>query len=87
MQTTIQDLFQVTKQQWLEEARDTARKLLQTRPHITIEDVLKITPLPNYLHRNTIGAVFKDRGFRAVGWVAAHKSTSNGRAIRQWSLR
>ena len=51
---TIQDLFKKTKREWIDEARDIARELLQQYPYITIEDVLKLHPLPTYLHHNTI---------------------------------
>lgn len=83
---TIQDLFQVTREQWLEGARLTARKLLRYRSKITIEDVLEIYPRPKYLHRNTTGSVFKYEAFQPIGYTMAKKPTSHGRVIRLWTL-
>lgn len=85
MNKTVNDLFQQSKTDWLKEARDTARKLLRTRHHITIEDVLEITPLPKYLHRNTIGAVFNNEDFRAVGYTKSRRTAMHSRTIKMWS--
>ena len=83
---TAQDLFQTTRERWLEGARHAARGLLRKRPRITIEDVLDIYPRPKYLHRNTTGSVFKDEMFQAIGYTTAKKFSSHGRVIRIWTL-
>lgn len=83
----MRDLFQKNREDWLLAARNTARKLLNSRLNITIEDVLEITPLPKYLHRNTIGKVFHDTDFVAVGYTLTRKPSSHSRVIRKWSLK
>lgn len=84
-QMTMSSLFTSEKERWIDEARSTARLLLQTRDYITIEDVLRECPRPSYLHRNTTGAVF-GRGFRSVGFVKSKSPTAKGRWIQQWAL-
>lgn len=84
---TAQDLFQMSREDWVEGARLMARHLLETRRTITSEDVTLAWPLPKYLHPNTIGQIFKENSmFHAVGYTKAKRPTSNGRVIRIWTL-
>jgi len=85
-QLSMNDLFNKGKEDWLEKARHTAKKLLAGRYSITIEDVLEICPRPDYLHRNTIGKVFNDE-FVPVGFEKSRRAISKGRWIRKWRLR
>lgn len=87
MQTTMQDLFQKSREQWLEEARHTARKILMGKQTITIEDVLDQCPRPKYLHQNTTGSVFKSPEFKPVGFATSRRTISHGRTVRVWSLK
>lgn len=82
----IQDLFRVTREEWIESARVAARNLLELRATITIEDVLEIVPRPNYLHPNTTGQVFRGDMFRSVGFAPSRRAISNGRYVRIWKL-
>lgn len=83
---TVPDLFNQSREQWLEGARNAARKLLRRRHRITIEDVLEVYPRPRYLHRNTTGSVFKNEMFRPLGYTLARKPSSHKRVIRIWTL-
>ncbi len=83
----VPSLFQETKKAWLEGARVVARRLLKTRSRITIEDVTKEYPLPDYLHRNTIGNVFNSRDFESVGFTTARNPAARGHVIRYWTLK
>jgi hypothetical protein len=85
-QTSMNDLFRKGKEDWLQSARDEAKKLLKRRYSITIEDVLEVCPKPTYLHRNTIGSVFNG-DFVPVGFTKSKRLVSKGRYIRQWRLR
>lgn len=87
IQATINDLFRRTKQDWLEEARDTAEKLLATRRTVTIEDVLEVCPRPKYLHRNVTGSVFQDKRFKPEGFIQSRRTVSHGRIVRTWTLK
>ncbi len=83
---TVQDLFRVSKREWIDGARKAAKDLLRDNYSITIEDVLEAWPLPGYLHRNTIGSVFKDQDFRSIGFERSIRRVCHGRIIRRWRL-
>lgn len=86
MAKTINDLFQSEKQEWLESCRITARNLLREKPFVTVEDVLKECPRPNFVHRNTTGHIFNDPDFKCVGWLPSKRPAMNGRYVRTWRL-
>lgn len=81
---TVQSLFQKSSQEWLEDARRTAGELLETKPFVTIDDVLEVCPRPQWVHRNTVGSVFKDEGFRVAGFVKSRGARAHGRIICRW---
>lgn len=83
---TINSLFSLGQNTWLAECRTIAKQLLKHRETITVEDVLKLSPRPKYLHRNTTGRIFDDQ-FRPVGFTKSKNPTSKGRWIRTWSLK
>jgi len=87
IQTTIHDLFTSTREDWLETARDKMTQLLSTgAPYVTSDDVWKHCPLPNYLHKNTLGSVFNNQ-FRSVGYQKSKRPSAKGRVVQQWVLR
>lgn len=83
---SMPDLFSQTKQAWLEGARSVARKLLNNRYQITIDDVTKEYPLPKYLHKNIIGGVFQNEMFEAIGYTKSRRLVAHGRVVRIWTL-
>lgn len=83
---TVKDLFKKEREAWLENARLTAKELLEDKPLITIEDVLKVCPRPEYIHRNTTGKVFNN-DFQPVGWRKSKRPIMNGRFVRIWRLK
>ena len=82
----VQDLFKREREEWLNNARLTAIKLLSKRRTITIEDVLKVCERPDYVHRNVTGAVFQSSDFRPCGWSPSKRPFMNGRQVRVWCL-
>lgn len=84
---TKQDIFKDAKAAWLDNARATARKLLERRDYITSEDVTAVCPLPKDLHRNTIGGIFQHSDFQMVGVTTARRPAAHNRLIRKWALR
>jgi hypothetical protein len=86
----IKDLFKAQRCDWIASARGFAIRTLKcngNRP-ITIDDVLRARPLPDYLHRNTIGSVFRnDNTFQSVGFRKSLKPSANHRVIQLWILR
>ena len=86
MNTNVAKMFHRDAEEWLEEARLAAEAIIEDRGQCTIEDVLNVKPLPNHLHRNTIGNVFKDHDrFRPIGYALAKKTSSHKRVIRIWT--
>jgi len=83
---TTQDLFRTNKEQWIQEARQIAQKLLLNRGQITIEDLLEVHPLPKYIKKNLLGRVFQDDIFQAVGYTKARRTMAKGHIIRIWEL-
>lgn len=83
---TVKDLFKKEREVWLESARLAAKELLEDKPLITIEDVLKVCPRPEYIHRNTTGKVFNN-DFQPVGWRKSKRPIMNGRFVRIWRLK
>jgi hypothetical protein len=83
---TVKDLFKKEREAWLENARLAAKELLEEKPLITIEDVLRVCPRPEYIHRNTTGKVFNN-DFQPVGWRKSKRPIMNGRFVRIWRLK
>lgn len=83
--TNVKDLFKKEREVWLLKARDTAKELLKEYYSITIEDVLKKCPRPDYIHRNATGKVF-DKDFIAIGWRRSARPLMNGRQVRVWRM-
>ena len=83
---TVKDLFKKEREAWLESSRLAAKELLEESPLITIEDVLKVCPRPEYIHRNTTGKVFNN-DFQPVGWRKSKRPIMNGRFVRIWRLK
>lgn len=76
-----------TKQEYLDACRAKARKLLATQLTITSEDVTESVKLPDGLHHNTIGNIFRHEDFVPVGYTLTRKNTSHKRLIRKWGLK
>lgn len=86
-QMTMPDLFRRSGEEWLEEARAEACKLLGRRYAVTIEDVLQACPRPNYLNRNITGGVFQTPDFKPIGFTFSKRPISHKRVIRLWKLK
>lgn len=85
---TAPELFSKTKQEWVQDARFVAQKLLSERPSITIRDVLEVHPLPGYIKKNVLGNVFLHAGiFQKVGVERSNTRASHGHFIHRWTLK
>lgn len=85
-QLTINDVFELTKTEWLDECRKVAHELLRTNPSITVDDVTKRVPRPTYIHRNATGSIFNSE-FKVVGLAKSTRKEANGRRVYRWALR
>jgi len=72
---------------WLERVRLEARRVSAWKGHVSADDVReradKLGLVPT--HRNAWGAVFKDEGWKPVGWKLSKRPAAHGRAVRVWT--
>ncbi len=81
------DLLETHRPDYLSEARDVARKLLETRASITINDVRDICPPPRGIDPRVMGAVFRHKDFEATGeFVLSNRTTCHNRPIQRFAL-
>ena len=81
------DLLETHRPDYLTAARDAARKLLETRASITINDVRDICPPPSDIDPRVMGAVFRHRDFEATGeFVLSSRNTCHRRPIQRFAL-
>lgn len=67
------ETFEMTRPEYLAKARATARRLLETRDEITINDVREHCPPPPHWDGRVLGAVFNHKDFESTGRIV--KST------------
>ena len=86
-QTDWLDLLETHRPDYLSAARDAARKLLETRASITINDVRDICPPPRGIDPRVMGAVFRHKDFEATGeFVLSNRATCHARPIQRFAL-
>jgi hypothetical protein len=81
------DQLETNRRPYIEEARQTARKLLSTRPYITIDDVRAVLPPPEGVDPRVMGAVFKQDEFVSVGWTTSKRKVNHRRPIQRFKLK
>ena len=81
------DLLETQRGDYLTEARDVARQLLETRESITVNDVRAVCPPPPEYDPRVLGALFRCRDFEATGeFVQSSRSTCHNRSIQRFRL-
>jgi len=87
-----------TRSGWLDEIRAEMARLYERRrtawgaeAFVTADDARAYfeslsPPPPEALSRNFLGAVFKKKGWRAVGFSHSQTKGSHGNLIRKWQL-
>ena len=74
---------------WLELARNRLAQHCRENPgvEVTSDDIHRLTPKPDYLHSNVLGAVFRHPLFKATGqWKATTRRSGHARAVRIYRL-
>lgn len=66
---------------WVSRAREIAHMLASSGGEVTIEDVLKLCPRPEWVHPNACGAVMRSKNLKLVRYTSALKTSSNARKI------
>lgn len=80
------ELLETHRPDYLAEARSAARRLLETRPSITVNDVREVCPPPPDIDGRVMGAIFRHRDFEAVDNVRSDRSTCHHREIKRFAL-
>ena len=82
-----QEILERTRAEYLSAARDAARRLLETRQSITINDVRDVCPPPGTIDQRVMGAVLRHRDFEATGeFVLSSRKTCHARPIQRFRL-
>lgn len=80
------DLFEVTRREFLEYARWTARKICQEKGHVTSDDVREIVQLPRGIDGRVYGAIFSGKEWVKTGYAQTKIKSSHGRPIAVFTL-
>lgn len=72
---------------WLKVARNEAVRIIRDKGYCTSDDIHERCEIPPWLHRNTMGAVFKDKRFTFSGFTISRRPEARGRTIRRYKLR
>lgn len=81
------ELLEEHRPDYLALARAAARKLLETRPSITVNDVREVCPPPADIDPRVLGAVFRTSEFEATGeFVLSNRNTCHRRPIQRFRL-
>lgn len=78
------DLFELTRPEFLEEARQIARDLALGGKLVTIDDVRVQCPPPDNVDPRVMGAVFNTKEWEASGYIRSTRSTCHKRPICQF---
>lgn len=87
MTNTALDLFEIHRVDYLNKARDAARKILANKQTITTDDVREACPVPEGVNPKVMGAVFNHPDFKSTGtWVKSRRTIAHNRPIQVFRL-
>ena len=82
-----QEILELHRAEYLAQARDIARELLETRPSITVNDVRDRLEPPATVDPRVMGAVLRHRDFTPTGeFVLSSRKACHARPIRRFRL-
>ena len=81
------DVFEITRTDFLVNARATARRHALNHGTVTIDDDRRFPPLPDGMSPNVFGAVFRSRQWECVGFEPRTRVSAHARTIRRYRLR
>lgn len=79
-------MFQERDHEFLERCRRTALEIARRQLTVSINDVRKFVDVPPGIHPSVLGAVFKDKRFKAVGYTEATHTAAHGRVVRVYQI-
>lgn len=80
-------LFAISHAELLERCRTLAVDIARRQGFVSINDIRASIDLPPGVHPSTLGAVFRTRQFRAIGYTEAHHPAAHARAVRVYTLK
>lgn len=66
---------------WIAQAREFALLYAAKHGEVSADDVLKFCPRPSDVHKNSVGAIFRSKQLRLVGFKQSSKVSSHARRI------
>ena len=82
-----QEILELHRAEYLAQARDIARELLETRPSITVNDIRERLEPPATVDPRVMGAVLRHRDFEPTGeFVLSSRKACHARPIQRFRL-
>lgn len=81
------DIFEQRDAEFLNRCRQIAVAHAQQHGTVSINDVRQLVELPPDMHPSVLGAVFKGKQFKAVGFTEANHIAAHGRVVRVYQLK
>lgn len=79
-------LFEMRDSDFLTFCREVAVEIAKAAGCVSINEVRERVAVPAHVHPSVLGAVFRDRRFKAVGYTEATHSAAHARVIRTYTL-
>lgn len=81
------NLFEQRDATFLARCRAIAAEVCRQHGSVSINDVRERVQIPAEMHPSVLGAVFKDKKFKAVGFTLANHPQAHARVIRTYQLQ
>lgn len=80
------NLFQARDAVFLTRCRALAEEIARQQGTVSINDIRAMVKIPAHMHPSVLGAVFKSKKFKAVGYTEATHPQAHARVIRVYQL-
>lgn len=81
------DIFEQRDHQFLERCRSLAVLVCKQRGEASINDIRAIIEVPPGVHPSVLGAVFRTKQFKSVGYTEAFHPQAHARVVRVYKLQ
>lgn len=79
-------LFEIRDYEFLQSCRAAAVAIAKARGQVSINEVREAITLPANVNPSVLGAVFKTKEFKPVGYTEATHKAAHARVVRVYSL-
>lgn len=79
-------LFEVRDYEFLQSCRAAAVAIAKARGQVSINEVREAVTVPANINPSVLGAVFKSKYFKAVGYTEATHKAAHARVVRVYAL-